>query len=273
MAKNFGIYRRKIAFGLFFLSFYYLPAQDSTYHLLAEIPIAATYLTTDNLQQIYVTTPENEIIKYSPEGKILFRYNNFTLGDIAHIDASNPLNLLVYYSDYKTLINLDRTLNKSGEYNLLNLDVIDVNAIGRSSDNNIWLYDNTTFKLKKINRKGQVQLESDDLSLLLQKSLQPNFILEAENHVYINDPQQGILIFDLYGQYIKSLDIKGLNDFQIINNQLIYTQNEQLQVFHLKTLLENSIKLPKIIEIGDQLKIQQNKLFWKEATAVKVYQF
>lgn len=247
--------------------------QDSIYQLLAEIPIASHSFTTDQLQQLYIATPENEIIKYSPDGKVLFRYNNNTLGEIGFIDASNPLNVLVYYPDFKTVINLDRTLNESGQINLFDLGVIDVNGIGRSSDNNLWLYDNTAFKLKKINRQGQTQIESDDLSLLLRKFLQPNCIKEVETLVYVNDPEHGIFIFDFYGQYMKLLAIKGLSDFQIVNEQLIYQQEGELHVFHLRTLLDRTVKLPKAIEEGDQLRIEKDKLYWGDTESIKVFQF
>jgi len=39
------------------------------YQLLRSIPVEATSFTTDKLQQIYYTTPQNQLIKLTSEGQ------------------------------------------------------------------------------------------------------------------------------------------------------------------------------------------------------------
>src|SRR5690606_16861793 len=119
------------------------------------------------------------------------RFNNNKLGNLQHIDATDPFNVLLYYPDYFTVLTLDRTMNITSEYDLTNLNLIEVEAIGMSNDNNVWLYDEVTFKLRKVDRNGQVLLESVELNLLLQYTPHPNFILERENKVYLNNPETG----------------------------------------------------------------------------------
>ena len=246
---------------------------DSSYTLLSTIDIKAKFFTTDKLSQIYVVTEQNEVIKYDPSGNEMFRFNNNRLGDLQHIDATDPFNILLYYADYMTVVTLDRTLNQTLEFDLINLNLLEVKAIGMSNDNNIWLYDDVTFKLRKVDRKGQVLLESDDLNLLLFYTPSPNFILERANTVYVNNPETGVLVFDLYGKYIKTLDFKNLNDFQVINNQLIFRKGEKLMSFHLQPLVLQPIELPPGVEKEDKIRIQKNKLFVKKRDKVLVYGF
>ncbi len=246
---------------------------DSSYVLSQEIPIKAKTFTTDKLSQVYVVTEQNEVIKYNSDGKELFRFNNNTLGNLQHVDVTDPFNILLYYPDFLTVLTLDRTLNKTGEYDLTNLNLIEVKAIGMSNDNNVWLYDEVTFKLRKVDRKGQILLESDVLNMLLGYTPAPNFILERENLVYINNPQTGILVFDIYGKYIKTLDFKGLNDFQVFNKQLIFKKNGKLMSFHLQPLILQPIEIPLGISREDKIRIQKNKLFVKKEDKVLIYDF
>ncbi len=250
------------------------PPDTSAYELIKSIDIKSKWIATDKLQQLYIITTDNEVIKYSPEGKELFRFSNNTLGDLTHIDITNPFSVLLYYPDFMTVYTLDRTLNKTGEFSLFDLNLTDVEAVGMSNDNNVWLYDLVFYKIKKINRNGEILRESIiNLSNEFERPLQPNFILEKENWLYVNDPYLGILVFDIYAQYQKTIDIKELTYFQIIDNQLIYKEKEELKAFNLKSLSTKIIDLPDGVSIDNQIAIQKSKLFVRKKDGVQVYSF
>jgi len=251
-----------------------IPSDTSAaYQLIETIELDARLIASDKLQQLYVVTEKNEVIKYSSEGKEIFRFTNNTLGELTHIDVTNPFTLLLFYPDFLTIYSLDRTMNKSGEFNLFDLNLTNVETVGVSNDNNVWLYDNAFFKIKKINRNGEVLRESENLRNQLDINLQPNFIHERENWLYVNDPELGILVFDIYGQYVKKIDIKNLTSFQIIDNQLIYQEKNELKSFHLQSLQTKIIDLPKGIEKDDQVIIQKSRLFIRKDEKVEVYMF
>ena len=247
------------------------PADTSDYQVIQKITVDAQLMTTDKLGQLYISTTKNEVIKYNPEGKEVFRFSNNTLGKLAHIDVTNPFNILLYYPEYMMIYTLDRTLNKTGEFNLLDLELTDVEAVAMSNDNNVWLYDIIFYKIKKINRKGEVLKESENLSNQFDRPLLPNFILERENWLYVNDPNLGILIFDTFGQHIKTLDFKGLTSFQIFDNQLIFKEKNQLKVFHLQSLVTTIITLPDGVTLDHQVAIQKNKLFVMKNNGVEIF--
>ncbi len=246
---------------------------DSSYTLLHTISIRAKNFATDKLSQVYVVTEQNEVIKYSSDGREMFRFNNNTLGNLQHIDVTDPFNILLYYPEFMTVLTLDRTLNKTVEYDLINLNLLDVNAVGMSNDNEIWIYDQVTFKLRKFNRRGQIIMESDDLNMLLYYNPSPNFILQRENTVYVNNPETGILVFDLFAHYIKTIDFKDLTDFQIFNNQLIFRKDEKLMSFHLQPLVLQTIELPAGTNKEDKIRIQKNRLFVKKEDKLLIYGF
>lgn len=246
---------------------------DSIYTLDKQLATSARFFTTDQLQQCYLVTSNNEVIKHSNEGDILFRFNNNRLGELHFIDATDPFNLLLYYPDYLTVILLDRTLSQTGEYNLYELDVVEVRAVGLANDNNLWIYDDVAFKVKKVNRNGETLVQSDDLSMVLGLTIQPNFIVERENWVFVNDPSIGILQFDLFGQYVRTIDLLELNHFQILDGQLIYQHDQQLFAFHLESLATKRIALPKKAGKSEKIQIQKDRMYIQEGDLISLFSY
>ncbi len=242
------------------------------YSLLHTLEITSPVFTTDQLRNVYTVTNTNEVVKYTPTGQIQFRYNNNTLGNLTFIDATDPFNLLLFYPDFRRVILLDRTLSETGAFDLFDLDVIDVQAVGISSDNNLWLYDDIRFILKKIDRNGKVIEESNNINLVLGKTLAPNFILERSNILYVNDPEVGILLFDLFGNYTKTVDVKGLTQFQVIDEQLIYWQDGQIHVFNLKSLQTRSMDLGLPLDSEQLVRIEKDRLYVRTGPSLKIFE-
>lgn len=235
------------------------------------ITVKNSFFTTDNLQNTYLFDENQEVIKYNSEGKETYRYSNTRLDEPTYIDATDPFNLLVFYKNYQTVVLLDRTMNPTATFNFINFDLFNINAVGISSNNSIWVYDELNFRLKKIDRNGKVVQESEDLGLLLDMEIQPNLLIEREQMVFVNDPNIGLLVFDFFGQYMKILDIKNLTDFQIIENRLVFQENENLKSFHLKSLLEQPLNLPFTIEKSEKVRIEKGSVFVGNEEGVFIY--
>ncbi|MEL6926267.1 MAG: hypothetical protein AAFO94_19655 [Bacteroidota bacterium] len=240
---------------------------------LFTLPVKAVQFAADKLGQSYALIEPNELIQYSNTGKEFFRYNNNYLGPLHLIDPTDPFNLLLFYKDFSTIITLDRTLTQTGEVNLLDLDIVDVDAVGVSNDNNIWLYDETAFRLKKISRSGDVIYESDPLSLIFDEPLDINFLLERNNQVFLNDPQQGVYVFDLFGRYLRKIDLRGLDRFQILGQQLIFRKDNKLNSYHLKTLAEAPINLPVPLHESQKIYLQKDRFFLIGPEQIAAYRF
>lgn len=199
--------------------------------------------TTDNLGNIYTLTIDNQVVKYSPEGVEQFRYPNRTLGEASLLDATNPFHLLLFFQEYQTVLTLDRTLSVTGQFNLFQLGFQGAKAVGTSSDGMLWVYDETSFILKKIAADGTVIAKSGDLSLAIGQGLHPVFLVEREQTVFLNDPEIGVLVFDAFGQYRKTIPMLGLQEFQVLDDQLVYFREGRLWSFHLTALLERPFSL------------------------------
>lgn len=234
---------------LLFFSFS-LSAQTSdttTYQIVKKLPLQATFITSDALHQWYIATDEGHLLKYDKTGQLLFEYSNDRLGIIGRIDATNPFNILVYYPDLATVILLDRTLSEIKEINLFSLGIFEPPAIALANDNNIWLYDPIAAQLKKIDRAGIILFQSKNLTQATGISIRPTFLLERNNQLFLSDPQQGIFIFDAFGQLQQQLPILGVEQFQLLNEQLLYMEAGKLQAIALNSLEITNIPLPDMV--------------------------
>jgi len=263
-------FSRRITFQVVLLLFLSFPlsAQTSdttTYQILKTFPLQATFITADALQQWYIATETGQLFKYDKRGQLLFEYSNDRLGRIGMIDATNPFNVLVYYPDLATVILLDRTLSEIKEINLLALAIFEPQAIALANDNNIWVYDPIAAQLKKIDRTGIVLFQSKNLTQAIGISIRPTFMIERNNQLFLSDPQQGIFIFDAFGQLQQQLPILEVEQFQLLNLQLLYMDRD---VIHRVPVNRISTTLPviekEVIRIAatkiDPIKIERTYL-------------
>jgi len=251
-------------------------SQDSVpYQLLTKLECKAKLFTTDKLRNVYVVSTANELQKYSEAGVLLFEYNNNRFGNIGLVDATNPFSILVFYPDYMQVFILNRTLNVTGQMSLFDLDIQEVKALGMSNDNNIWIYEDMNFRLKKLSRDGRVVQESEDLRVLLQEVWQPNFLLERENYVYLNDPDAGIAVFDLFGDYDRTIPVQDLATFQLLEGQLIYQEDSELVALNPATLLKKKMALPEVFREREDVhvRVQKDRLYVLDGGILYLYSF
>ncbi|MGH1335562.1 MAG: hypothetical protein ACRBFS_05485 [Aureispira sp.] len=239
---------------------------------IAQIEQTAQWMEVDKMQQLYLLVGDNDLQKYDVKGNLLCRFNENNLGPISYVDVSNPFRILVYYDDYTTVIFLDRTLSEIQRHDLSHLDLPQVEALGTASDNNLWLFDNNSYTLKKLDQKNEVLVESLDLNLLLPEALNPVRLLEANNRVYLNSPNLGVLVFDLFGNYIKTIPLLDLDYFQWYEGQIFYTQDKKLQAYHLLSFQYKNIELPILEDNLEQLCLAQDRLYAKYPTKIEIIQ-
>lgn len=163
----------------------------------------SVFFEVDNLNNIFIVSPQNKLTKWSKDGEFLYEFSDNRLGAISILDTSNPLQTLVYYPDFSWLRFFDRTLNLTHEISLLELGYQNVNALCSSNDNNIWFYDEIEQIILKIDQEGKVLIKSDDLRQVLEKSIFPKLILERKNKLLFYD-KQNIYVFDAFGTYLNS---------------------------------------------------------------------
>ncbi|MCB0401715.1 MAG: hypothetical protein KDD41_06505 [Flavobacteriales bacterium] len=218
-------------------------------------------LATDQFGYYY-EVGDTEIKKYTVSGELYRTYSNNVLGVIASIDVSNPYKVVVYFRDFTKILILDNFLTPNSEViDLTENDLDQTTLVCRSYNNGIWYYDPVRFELTRKNPELITTNNSGNLANLLGKNIQPNFIVEYNNELYLNDETNGILVFDLYGTYLKTIPIYGLSTFQVKDKYLIYANSQkQVETYDFFTLEKKQYK-PEVYKDVRFVQVQNGSIF------------
>jgi len=218
-------------------------------------------LVTDQFGNYYEVL-DNEIKKYTIEGELICIYSNNVIGTIANVDVTNPYKVMVFFQDFANIIILDNTLSPTSE----EIDLSDINSSEtslacKSYNNGFWYFNFIQFELVRLTRALNPVNSSGNLSNLLNINIRPNYVVEYNNQVYLNDPENGILVFDIYGSYLKTIPIKGLKAFQVKEKYIVYVNaNKQVETYDFFTL-EQQIYAPERYDNVTRVRIENEHIF------------
>ena len=246
--------------------------KPADYTLLKTIEVNGNYFVTDNLGNSFVLSNSNDINKYDKDGKHIQTQNFKILGSLTTMDASNPFELYLFYQSQNKLVFLDNMLSKRGELDFNRGNFVQLTAAARSYDNGAWIFDLEDLQLKRVDKELKVVAKSGNVKAFTNADLNPNFILDNQNHVYLNDPDVGILVFDIFANYSKTLPLKGLTNFQIIDKDLYYFKAGKLNKYSLLTYENEEIPLPESEGILN-VRIEKNRLYVLKDKQLNLYAF
>lgn len=222
---------------------------------------------------IFVVTPSNQLKKISPTGDSISVFNDVKrYGNPSLIDVSNPLKILLYYKNFATAVFLDRLLTLRGSLNFRTGNIFAAKAVATSYDNQIWLFDEQDFTLKKIDELGEVLLSSNDLRNQIGVTPFASTIIDRENVVYVYDSNQGFFLFDYYGAYKKTIAVIGWENVNVSGNVLYGFKEGKLCVYNTETLLEKQFDLPKVFLENKMLKAIDSKLYLLVENGIYVFE-
>jgi len=216
----------------------------------------------DVLDNIYLISAGGQLKKLTPNGDSIAVYNQVKkYGNPTYLDVSNPLKSLLYYKNYATVVILDRLLAQRNVINFRKRNIFSVNAIATSYDNQIWIFDEQDFKLKKINEEGNVLMESSDMRQINGETFSPQTIVDADSRVFLYDPDKGFFIFDYYGAFLNHLPLLHWTDIAVSKDRLMGFSDNHLHVYTMKRLQQTDYKLPPLSENRISIMAMNNKLY------------
>lgn len=209
-----------------------------TLQVFAQLPdqglwaLSAERFEVDRLQQIYTIDQQSTLRKYLTNGDQVFMYSNLSLGMLSTIDVSDPFNIILFYHDFQTAVQLDRTLNERGSLFFPELGLAQVDCIAKSRDNQLWIYDGLQTRLLKINVLGTILSESQNLSLLPGWVDNPQRLFACGQYVFLIADDSHIVVFDAFGQYVKTSPLEGKKVVQAWPEGLVLQQADQVWLWN-----------------------------------------
>lgn len=230
----------------------------------------ANLVVTDNLSNVYLVT-NDQFTKYN--GKLIHskEFSNKNFGAITSADVNNPLRILLFYRDFGRIVFLDNTLSQNGDPLALEKLGFPMATLAASSfDNGIWIYDQPSFELVRFNNSLEISNRTGNLSQILGIELQPNFILEKDNRIFLNNPTTGILIFDVFGTFIKTIPVYNLTSFQVADDDIVYFSEGSLHAWNIKTA-ENTDFIEPINDNALNMRMEKEVILVHDSTSVSIY--
>lgn len=226
--------------------------------------------TTDHLNRIYLID-NNQIFKLNHAGDTLYVYSNKTLGNINCLDVNNTLRPILFFKENARIVVTDNTLSaQQNSYSLEDLDLYQAQLIATSLvDNGIWIYDQELFQLIKVNKEFERIYESGNLEQVLQKdNLNPSQILEHKDMVYMVC-LKGILVFDIYGSYIKTIPLLNVGEIQIEDNIMYYQKEGNYYGYGLIDFEEVKVELP--FDTFEKIRLEKDRLIVLSKNKISIY--
>jgi hypothetical protein len=195
------------------------------------------YLGTDAFGWKY-SIADNEFRK-EKDTRIL-KYRNLSLGEIYRADLQNPLQIVLFYRKFNTVLLLDNQLNETARINFSNVpEPLIAEAAGLASQNRLWIYDITT-----------QQIGVYDLAKSKFKTLTPPFTDNIKyyqsdyNYFYWIDTTGKCFMVNLFGNVGFLGNAPEYDQVQLLSpNELLVRKDNTLFVYNLEKQTRSPIAL------------------------------
>jgi hypothetical protein len=246
--------------------------QDSPFHFQRSYREQITDFTVDNIGNVYLLFQNGQLKKMQANGDSVAVFNNVRrFGKPYSIDAGNPLKVLLYFRDFGTIVILDRLLNNRSVIDLRSQHLLQVNAIGQSYDNNIWIFDGLENKLRKIGDDGKLMDQSADLRMVFDSTPSPQIILDQDQAVYLYDTLKGVYVFDYYGGFKTRLPFTGWTDFRVINKSFFGRDGKFLYRYDPGNLNLQQMPIPQYMSGAQKIIVVPGTIYVLKDGELRIY--
>jgi hypothetical protein len=180
-----------------------------------ELKGAFDLFTTDELGHVYALKGD-ELFLSDANGKPLAKNSLKTFGEITCLDATFSLKPMIFSRQQRQLAVLDNTLSLQGA-------VIDLSRSGwpqvalacASVQNAFWLFDERDLQLIRVDAQLRPLATTGRLDQVLGFAPHPTEMHELDGWLYVNDPERGVHVFDLFAAFTRTLPIIGAHGLEV----------------------------------------------------------
>lgn len=225
-----------------------------------EWPLVATIKTSpvkkvsiDPYSNFYIADDRGNVFKFDSVGRQVLQFSPPKKANVTILEAWRTVNIFLFYRDLQEYTILDRFLTTStpnstfrGQNDLDEKRIGFARIANLSSDNNLWVFDDEDFSLKKLNTRTNQVVMHTPLNLILDPQFyELTYMREYQNLLFINDKNSGLLVFDNLGNYKTKIPHEGVVYFNFLGNNLYFISNDHLVTFDIYTARQQSIPLPQ----------------------------
>lgn len=239
---------------LFILQFSCSMAQEQ--HIIA-IPVsvqkidADAFVGFDKIGNLYFI--KNNVL-YKKYKEKVWQYENISLGKTTKIDFQNSLKIMLFYENFNTILLLDNQLNEIQKINFLENDIpILSTAVGITSGNKLWIYNNQTQQI------GLYDYLKNTFQSITP-SFQGNIKYYESNYTIFQwiDNKLNWFCCDIFGKITTLGKVSEYDQIQFIDNEkFIFSKNGKIYLENVNTktiyIIENTEKTLNSFFYKDQI--------------------
>lgn len=237
------------------------------------VPGPVDDFTTDEMGNLYVLRGD-ELALYNASGASWMRNSLKTFGRISSIDAFYSLKPVIFSQEQGQLAVLDNTLAVQGSVlNLPRNGYPQVVLACASVQNGFWFFDQQELELIRVNAQLRKLANTGRLDQLLGITPAPTAMQEHDSRLYVNDPAQGLLVFDLFGTYVKTIPLLGITSFEVRGGAIHFLQAGAVHIYDMRSFEVSTLELPE--DLGAAMlgmRIERGRLFVRTAEGIVIHQ-
>lgn len=249
---------------LFFILFPLFQLVSQTLVLEKSIPFKGIQsVSTDIRDHFYISDIKGNLFQFDSTGKEVNHFSPQVQSTITSIEAANTMNVFIFYRDLQKYLILNRFLFQQDLTDFNKEEIGFAYMAGLSLDNNLWIFDNFSFSLKKYD----LQLHNNTIETPLELILSPdvyniNLIREYQNKVYLNNLNEAIIIFDNLGNHNITLPFKT-SYFNFLNEEIYFIDGSKIVLYNPFKHSKRTLTIPFEEEYKFCLLIGKNVLLFK----------
>ena len=236
----------------------------SDYYFVQSVDVQGDKHYSDPMGNVYIVK-NNTLKKISSSHVESGDYTNTFLGNIYSVDVSDPLRILLFYKDHNQVVWVDNFLSEI--LSPVWLDVLGADQaelVCSSNQGGFWVFNGLNNQLQYYNVNLELVQESPSLNLLTGPDISPTFMLEKSRFLYLNIPGTGILVFDRFGNYSRTLPVETPSVFQVTDSHVYFMSEGKLFSLDLRISEIALLELPETGNADPQIHTENSLLLKAE---------
>ena len=180
-------------------------------------------------QQLNQYAIKDNVVLKRTKNEVLV-YKNLGLGKIERVDFQNPLQLVVFYKEFNTIVLLDNQLNETKRIDFnLSPTFIQLEAMGLSVQNKLWVFDGNS------NQLGLYSTTKDHTNWITVPNSNP-LVTYASDYTFFYwiDSQKKLTSSTIYGKVTVLGNLPKYDTIQLIDaTTAVYCIEKQLYLYDI----------------------------------------
>jgi predicted RNA-binding protein len=225
--------------------------------MYSQSKLPGKFIGGDDAGSLYFST-DYGIVKCDTTFSSIATYSSETFQLPTSVDISNSLQPVLFYQLVNKILWLDNNLVTIASVEIDDLLISEPVAICSSFDKGVWFMQGDLRTIKKIDISGStiidVLMPDDWYNADTEPDIKMN---EKDGMLYISGGQEGVIMFDLFGNYLGVIRGEKIYFVDVCGNNILYANDKNLFIYNKekgsKVLVSEKENIEGFFVMGDKI--------------------